>query len=192
MRPRADAQRSGPGKLRSRPCAARAHLRRDPCVPLPSPPVRPSPARSAALGRDGTVLLPLPSRSSPGSARRALYPSFATPCEAACRASCAKARGEGGGWPAAKDARELLPNTQVLCPWVPGTHPACDEKPDRLYGIRTGRRLRALFPARTGSVHPEVLGSWFVGIRVGSPESRNVAPEARGCVFPSGWRLLRV
>lgn len=68
---------------------------------------------------DGSSKSPSTFRSRPAACALrppALSPALATSCEAARRASCAKARGEGEGWPAAKGIAALPPG---LVPCIP-------------------------------------------------------------------------
>lgn len=89
----------------SRPGRAGATVRRSRC------PAAPAPALHAERS-----LLSVP-RVLP------LYLALATPCEAARRASCANARGEGGGVTGCKDAPELPSSTGLLRPWGSGNPP---------------------------------------------------------------------
>lgn len=79
-------------------------------------PGAPSKLRAGRWQLAVTFHLPLrPCRCAP---RRPALSSalLATWCEAARRASCAKARGEGGGWPAAKGIAALPPGPDPCIP----------------------------------------------------------------------------
>lgn len=105
--------------------------RRPACAPRPPA----LPRACSGPGCAGAAVRPSRRLAAPAPALRAersllsvprvlpLYLAFATPCEAVRRASCAKARGEGGGVTGCKDAPELPSSTGPLRPWGSGNPP---------------------------------------------------------------------
>lgn len=94
------------------------------CLSTVGMPPLPQSALEVARPDDGSVrsltLRSLTFRSGPAAAPRtrppALSPALTTPCEAARRASCAKARGEGGRVTVCKGNRGSVPYTDPLRP----------------------------------------------------------------------------